>query len=1089
MTESLRNFAATLSMAGVALVIAGTLAWLLEGEEAGWLALANTLAGIAAVAAAGVLRPEMFRHYGRWINAAWGGIMVLAIVAMVNFLADRYHQRLDLTEGQLHSLADLTVETLESLEEPVRALAFMEAGENASLESLLEQYESKSIQFELEMIDPDRQPQRTIDYGVRAYNTLIVESGERQQKLTDLTEKDITNALLKVVRDHQEKIYLTVGHGEKGVAGGEQSYSRLRDRLEEIAYVVEDSLLLAREGDVPDDCSVLVIGGSTSAFLENEADALRRYLMTGGAVLLLTDPLLQTGLEDVLGEWGVMLGNDFVIDTSGIGSLFGLDFTVPAAMRYDDEHAIVSKHRSGLMTFYQLARSVRFDGASSASAVGTELVFTSEQSWAESDLAVLLPNQGQRSVKMDANVDVSGPVSLGVAVQDADGGGRLVVFGDSDFATNQYFDVQGNGDLALNAVSWLAADEKLISIRPKEAGYSPISLTAGESDWIFWISVIIYPLAIAIAGFAVVSRKGRWSVRDLLAAGFGVVISAGIVGLVNFAGERYNARYDLTDEGLFTLHPDTVKLLEQIDSQNLYVSVKTFMAEAEGLRFQEIMDLYRDRTRNFEYEVIDPQKRALEVKQFGIRERGTSVIEVTDEGQVRSQRIVELTEEALSNAIQQAVRAKSKTIAFVGGHGEGRLTEVDGEGFSILNGRLKEMAFDIAEGERIDEADALADALADAQVVGVLGPQTPFSEKELQALRTHLDRGRDALFLLDPGPTTGLESLLEDYGVDVGADFVVDLSGIGQLLGADVSVPVVLQYGDHPITEKLAGGTMSYFPLTRSISSAPDAPPGVDARELAFTHQSSWGETDLSPITAGEGQVEYDPETDRPGPLSIAVAVSAEPDSSQAPNGEMTRLVVFGDSEFARNQYFSEQANGQLLISALKWVSEGEDRFSIEPKLPKSNPINLGADQGTVILWLAVFAFPFAVALSGFVIMLRRGYEAYSGGFISWLIYSFIGASLYYFALAVVGLSESSLPRGEGYLVMSLISAAVAFGLFKRNSFMWTVALAASVANVGLAFVAIPQETVQLIYAGLFVANACILVWIKTDFFPANRGE
>jgi len=1081
-----RKLGAPLSVGGVALVIGGALAWLLEGEESSWLPLANILAGIVAVAIAAVLKPEMFAQYGRWINAAWGGIMVLAIVVMVNFLADRYHERLDLTAGQLHSLADLTVETLESLEAPVRAFGFMEAGENEALKSLLEQYASHSGHFEFEMIDPDRQPQRTLDYGVRAYNTLIVESGERQQKLTDLTEKDITNALLKVVWGQEQKIYFTVGHGEKGVGGSEQSYSRLRDRLEEIAYAVEDSLLLARQGDVPDDCSVLVIGGSISAFLENEVSAVNRYLKTGGAVLLLTDPLLRTGLEQVLGEWGVVLGEDFVIDTSGIGSLFGLDVTVPAAMSYDAEHAIVSKHRSGLMTFYELARSVRFEASGSASVSGSELVFTSDQSWAESDLTVLLPSKGgEREVSMDANVDTQGPVSLGVAIQATDGGGRLVVFGDSDFATNQYFDVQGNGDLALNAVSWLAADEKLISIRPKDAGYSPISLTAADSDWIFWISVIIYPLVIAIAGLAVVSKKGRWSVRDLVAAGLGVVISAGIVGLVNFAGERYNARYDFTEEGLFTLHPDTVRLLEQIDSQNLYVSVKTFMAEAEGLRFQQMMDLYRDETRNFDYDIIDPQKRALEVKQYGVRERGTSIIEVTSEGQVRSQRIAELTEEALSNAIQQAVRAKSKTIAFIGGHGEGRLTEVDGEGFSILNGRLKEMAFGITEGERLDKEGALADA----QLVGVLSPKTPFPEEEIKVLRAHLARGRDALFLLDPGPQTGLESLLEDYGVEVGADFVVDLSGLGQLLGADVSVPVVLQYGDHPITAKLAGGTMSYFPLTRSVSKASYTPAGSDTEELAFTHQSSWGETDLSPITASGGQVEYDPGTDRPGPLSIAVAVKAEPDSALAPSGEMTRLVVFGDSDFAQNQYFSQQANGELLVSALRWVSEVEDRLSIQDKRPKSNPLSLGSDEGLVILWLAVFAFPFAVALSGFVIMLKRGYETYSGGFASWLIYSFGVAALYYFVLGVVGLSESSLPRGDGYLLLSLVSAAVAYGLFRRDAFSWVIALALSVANAGLAFVAIPNETVQLIFAALFVANACILVWIKTDFFPKNRGD
>ena len=1082
------RYSTPISLAGAALVLGGGLAWLLEGES-GWLPPVNIAAGVATVVAAAVINPNLFRQYGRWINAFWGGIMILAIAVMVNFLADRYQTRLDVTAGQLHSLADLTVETLEGLETEVRALAFMEAGENEALQGLLEQYASHTGRFDFEIIDLDRDIDRAVnEYGIKAYNTLIIESGENRQKLTEHTEKEITNAVLKVVRDREQRVYFTVGHGEGGVDEGEQTYSRLRERLEEIAYTVEDSLLLVREGEVPDDCSALIIAGATFPFLENEVEAVQRYLQRGGAVLLLVDPPYETGLAGLLREWGVSLGDDFVIDTSGIGSLFGLDFTIPVATRYDGEHPIARKHRTGVMTFFELARSVRLDDSLPSSLNGAELVLTGDQSWAETDLSVLGPGKGQRTVALDEGLDLPGPVSLGVAVQgnaDTNAGGRLVVFGDSDFATNQYFDLQGNGDLVLNAVSWLADDEDLISIRPKDAGYNPIALTERESDWIFWISVVLYPALIAFVGFGVVSRKGRWSGKDLAAAGLGILLSAGIVGLVNFGGDRYHVRYDFTEEGLYTLHPDTIDLLETVDESDRFVDVKTFMARAEGLRFQEIMDLFGNVTRNFEYEIVDPQKRALEVKQQGIRERGTSVVEVTAEGKVRSQRITELTEEALSNAILMALKSEKQSLTFVGGHGEGRLTDADGEGFSILNGRLKEMAFQIEEGVRLDDEAELADA----EIVAILAPRSPFSQEEVEALEAHLKRGKDALLLLDPGVSTGFESLLEDeYGVDIGDDFIVDLSGIGQLLGTDLSVPVVLNYGDHPIAEKIPTGTMSFFPLARSISSADNIPDGAQTKELAYTHRSSWAETDLSPLTSTGGKVEYDPEVDRSGPVSLAVAVTADPDSS-APSGEKTRIIVFGDADFARNQHFGEQANGQLLVSAIKWLAEGEDKLSIPHKSPKFNPINLIGDQGTAILWLSVFVFPFAVALSGFVIMLRRGYETYSAGFAAWLIYTFLGAAVFYFALGVVGVSEGSIPRGEGFLFLALASAAVAYGVYRRDAWGWTAAVALAVANVGIAFVAIPQETLQLVYAGLFVANACILVWIKKDFAPMSGRE
>lgn len=1072
----MKRFSVPLSLAGAALALAGGLAYLL-GPESGTLALANLGAGLALVVLAGLFNPELFRQYGRWLNAFWGSLMVLGIVVMVNFLGTRYHERLDLTAGKLHSLADLTIETLQGLPSEVRALAFMDQGKDEALEGLLKEYASHGSQFSYEFIDPDRDPDRTKEYGVRNYNTLVLESGQKQQKLTELNEKELTSALLKLGSDNQEKVYLSVGHGEGGTEAGEQGYSRLKGRLQEFNYSVQDSLFLARSGMVPADCALLMVLSPKTPFLSNEIEAVRRYLKGGGAVLILLDPPYQTGLEGLLGEWGVEMGDDFVIDTSGLGSLFGLDYTSPVAVEYGD-HPVTRKHR-GLMTFFELCRSVHYSERPGLS--GTDLVKTSEQGWAETDLGVLQA-KGNKTVKMDEGVDKPGPISLAAAVDAGQGGGRVVVFGDGDFASNRYFDLQGNGDLTLNAASWLAEDEHLISIRPREPGYSPIALTEGQSDFIFWLTVVLYPLAVAVAGIAVVSRKGRWNLKELSAAGLGIVLSLGVVGLLNFIGDRYHVRFDLSADKLFTLSDDTHRLLDQVEDQNRYVSVKTFMAKTEGLRFQDVMDQYKYASKHFEYEVLDPQKHTLEAKQYGVRDRGTSVVEVSGEGKVRTEKITAQSEEALSNAIQRAMKAEQHKVYFTGGHQEGQLAQVDGKGFSILGGRLKEMNFQMEEGLSL----AGGSVPDDATLLAVVGPKQPFSPTEAQVLRAFLKQGHSALFLLDPGPPTGLEGLLYEYGVDLGQNFVVDLSGIGQMLGADVSVPVVVQYGEHPITGRLAQGTMSFYPLARSVSLAGRTSP--DQTPLVFTHRSSWGETDLGPITgAGGGQVEFDPAVDKQGPLSLGVAVRSAADSS-AHSQEKTRLVIFGDADFASNQYFGQQANGELLASSISWLSEGEDRLNIPLKEPPFNPINLIGNQGAVVLWVSVFILPFAVALSGILMMLRRGYQTYASGFISWLMYSFIGVAIFYFIQGVIGLSEASAPRGQGFLLLALWCGAVSYGLFRRQRQAWILALGLAVVNVAVGFVAMPVEAIQLLFAALSVANICILVWIKKAFGGEREG-
>ena len=1080
----MKRYAASLSLVGAALALTGGLAHLLS-QEPGWLPAANLVTGLLLMVVAGAIAPELVQQYGRWVNALWGGIMVLAIVVLVNFLADRYPQRLDVTAGRLHSLAGLTVQSLGGLAIDVKALAFMENGEDEELEGLLKQYSTHSPRFDYEIIDPDRDPQRTREYAVRAYNTLLLVSGDRTQKVAEHTEKELTSALLRLVRDRRELVYMTVGHGEKGLGEDENQYGRLRERLAEIDYTIEDSLFLARAGDVPEDCRVLFVGGPRSSFLGSEIDALRRYLERGGAAILLLDPSYEPGLDVLLAEWGIVLGDDFVIDTSGIGSLFGLDFTIPVAAAYDAEHAITQKHRQGLMTVYELARSVHFDSSASAGTDlhGTELVRTSDQSWAETDLTALSGQGGRQPVRLDEGIDRRGPVPLGVAVQ-RDGGGRLVVFGDSDFAASRYFDMQGNGDLILNAMSWLAEDEELISIRPRRAGFSPVSLTASQSEWLFWLSVVLYPLAIALIGVAVVSRKGRWSLADLASAGLGIVVSLGVVVLVNFIGERYHSRADLTEEGLFTLAPETVDLLEQFEEEDRYATVKTFMSKTEGLRFQETMDVYRSESRNFDYDVVDPQKRTIEVKRYNVRARGASVVEVVADGSMHMERFEEQTEEALSNALQRALKARERSISFVGGHGEGDLTQVDGEGFSILNGRLKEMNLQIREGVELGGGVPL-----DAGLLAVLAPIEGFSAEEADAISDHLERGGDALFLLDPGFTTGLEGLLEEYGIDLGHDFVVDLSGLGQLLGADVAVPVIIRYGDHPITESMSQGTMSFFPFARSVSSAKKGMHGgLEAVELALTDRNAWGESDLAPLTGGDGKVDFDPKADRRGPISVGMAATADPDSSAVP-GDRTRIVVFGDSDFARNQYFGQQANGGLLISCVRWLSEGEDRLTIPERKPRFSTVQLDGNAGSTILWLSVFVLPFAVALSGLVIILRRGYKTAAAAFVSWLIYTYTAAAVFYVALAVIGISEGNLSRGEGFLALGLAMAAAAYGLYRRDRRAWMAAFLLAIASAGIGFAVIPQPVLQLVYAGLFVANACILVWTRTDFASPQSGE
>src|SRR5262249_52502135 len=180
------------------------------------------------------------------------------------------------------------------------------------------------------------------------------------------------------------------------------------------------------------------------------------------------------------------LGNNTVVDASGVGRFIGLGPGAPLARTYGS-HAI-TKDFEGTMTFFPLSRSVESNKSTSANTV--DLMKTSEESWAETDLKA-------GNVQYDEGKDKKGPITLGVAgtKMNGDKEARLVVIGDSDFAANQFFGIQRNGDLFMNSINWLAQDEDLISIRPKNPSDRKVSMTEADQNQMFWITLVLMPLA------------------------------------------------------------------------------------------------------------------------------------------------------------------------------------------------------------------------------------------------------------------------------------------------------------------------------------------------------------------------------------------------------------------------------------------------------------------------------------------------------------------------------------------------------------------------------------------------------------------
>lgn len=471
-------------------------------------------------------------------------VIVLAILVLLNYFLSRHNYRLDFTEAKLHSLSDQSVQVLKNLKKEVQIKGFFRDGNfsRSKMEDLLKNfvYYSKMIKFEF--VDPDKNPGLVKGYNITQDGTTVLEAGANENRITTTTEEDLTNALIKVTREGKKIIYFLEGHGEHSIEQAEDlGYSFVRDELQKLGYEAK-KLTLALSETFPQDCALLVVPGPQKDLLPNEFETITGYLGSGGRVFFMVDPETAPGLVPYLAQFGITLENDVIVDT--VSRLFGGDYFMPVITEYEI-HEITRNFRYA--TFFPYARSVDPADPKPEGITLSVLGKTSPNSWSERQLE-------QRQVAFDKDKDKQGPISLAVVgtvdakaleneetpaeqserdagakkaeepgkedepetaeespetppAVDTEREGRLAVFGDSDFASNRYYNLSGNGNFFMNTVNWLTEESDLISIQPRTSSPRTVQFTPSQGRMIFFVSVVILPLFILVLGISVWLRR------------------------------------------------------------------------------------------------------------------------------------------------------------------------------------------------------------------------------------------------------------------------------------------------------------------------------------------------------------------------------------------------------------------------------------------------------------------------------------------------------------------------------------------------------------------------------------------------------
>ena len=444
----------------------------------------------------------------QWATMALFIFLLTALLIVVQMIVNNHNYRFDFTSQGDLSVTPLTKKILKEVETPVHVVGFYQEDERGQMEKVLEMYQLASDQFSYELHNLDRSPGLAKKYGINAYGNAVVETNGKSKKLAYPSEESLINAILSLTSAEQKVVYFVTGQGEHELKGTEPDcpcYGLVKESLEAENFVVK-SLLFAGGKAVPADADVLVIGGPKVDFSAAELEKLDEYVLGGGGLIIAVDPGNFDRLAGLLEKYGVVLGDDVVVDTEEY--LIEKSPLVPLVPFYLS-HPITEGFTIPMVV--SVARSVEKSTAAPEGVTVKALARSSEKSWAETDTVGAVSG----SFKYTPGVDNRGPVTVAVVSEVGEEGkkkGKMVVFGDSDFLLNWYFVLAGNKDFFLNTLHWMTEDESLISTRRKEPSAEdmlPVYLEPMHARLIFMGIVILQPLAVLAAGGVIAWRRRR----------------------------------------------------------------------------------------------------------------------------------------------------------------------------------------------------------------------------------------------------------------------------------------------------------------------------------------------------------------------------------------------------------------------------------------------------------------------------------------------------------------------------------------------------------------------------------------------------
>lgn len=424
-------------------------------------------------------------------------LLVFVFLTAVNAISVRKYKTFDFSASKVNTLSDQSVHLLKGLKEDLKVLYFYQTGAEGVEENrrafttLIKKYQDQSDRIKLDFIEVNERPDLAEEYGVnRGSGVVFVNYQGRKSKIDKIDEQDLTGALVKVTRENSKKVYFTTGHGEYGLEDSKDAMgaNSLKLLLEGNRYLV-GAVNLTQMPDVPTDADLLVVLGPSQSFLTSELDAIERYLRKGGAALLALNAESTTGLNPLLEKIGIAFDNNMVVQVMETALGKAVNPTMTPVSEFSVKSPITKPFGDGQFVVMRLPANIR-------------TIKTYDYEF--EPLLTLSKNALSFADKTFKTPVGQPPYQLGYSIKGklpgSDQNFTAIVFSDAEFIGNQLLYQNLNRDLLLNSVAYLAKEESIISITPKEVGITQLDAANPQFQFNFYLFVftIVLPIPLVL---------------------------------------------------------------------------------------------------------------------------------------------------------------------------------------------------------------------------------------------------------------------------------------------------------------------------------------------------------------------------------------------------------------------------------------------------------------------------------------------------------------------------------------------------------------------------------------------------------------